>query len=92
MNTATKLFITILLSISFLPVVHAEDEFYGVVESHPDNRLGIWIVGKRSVEVTEDTEFEEENGPVIIGVCVEVEVEDGIAEEIDSEPEEKCAK
>jgi hypothetical protein len=90
MRTALIYFAAILISTGITQVAFADDEFYGILESKPDNGTGIWMVGKRSVKVTEETELEEEHGPLDIGACVEVEVENGWAEEIESEAADKC--
>jgi hypothetical protein len=71
---------------------HTDDEFYGVVESRPDGKAGTWVVGGRSVSVTDNTDFDEDNGPLNVGTCAEVELENEIVEEIESEPDRKCAK
>ena len=90
MNNILTLFACALTGLAATTVAVADDEFYGIIESYPDSKLGIWIVGKRSVEVTEDTELEEENGPLEIGACAEVKVEAGTADEIESESADKC--
>jgi hypothetical protein len=68
------------------------DDFYGFVESRPDGKLGTWIVGGRSVEVTESTDLDEDNGPLEVGTCAEVGVDEGKVEETESEPAEKSSK
>lgn len=70
----------------------ADEEFYGVIESLPENRIGIWIVGGRSFNVMESTELDEDHGPLIVGACVDVEIDDGVVEAIESEPLDKCQK
>ena len=70
----------------------ADDDFDGFVESRPATKAGTWVIGGRSVKVTERTRLEEENGPLAVGACAEVELEDGVAEEIESEPPHKCGK
>lgn len=70
----------------------ADDEFNGIIESRPDGKAGTWVVGGRSVEATERTRLDEKDGPLKVGVCAEVELEDGIVEEIDSEPLHKCGR
>lgn len=70
----------------------ADEEFYGVVESRPKTDVGQWVVGGRKLDVTKDTELEEEHGPLVVGACVEVEIEDGLVHEIESKKKEKCKK
>ena len=70
----------------------AGEEFYGVIESLPNNKAGSWVVGGRSFDVTEKTELDEDHGPFIVGACVDIEIDDGMVEEIESEPLNKCEK
>ena len=73
-------------------VAFAGDDFYGIIESRPDGKAGTWVVGGRSVNVTENTELDEDHGPLKVGACAEVEVDDGVVEEIESEPPKKCGQ
>lgn len=70
----------------------ADDNFHGIIESRPDGKVGTWVVGGRSVNVAENTDLYEEHRPLKVGTCAEVEIEDGVAEEIESEPPRKCAR
>ncbi len=71
---------------------YADEEFYGIIESRPEGKVGTWVIGGRDVEVTERTKLEEDHGPLVIGVCAEVEYEGGMVEEIESEAPAKCKK
>jgi len=73
-------------------VAVADDDFYGIVESRPDGKVGTWTVGGRSVEVTESTDLDEDNGPLKTGTCADVDIDEGKAEEIESAPAGKCSK
>lgn len=84
-------FCTFLL-LGVAPIAFADHDFYGIVEVVPSSRIGTWVVGGRSIEVTEQTEFDEDNGRLEVGVCAEVEMDDGLVEEIESEPLGKCNK
>lgn len=70
----------------------AEEEFYGVIESRSDTNIGTWVVSGRQLNVTKDTELEEKHGPLVVGACVEVEIENGLVEEIETKKKEKCAQ
>ena len=70
----------------------AEEEFYGVIESRPQTAIGTWVVSGRKLDVTKKTELEEKHGPLVVGACVEVEIEDGLVEEIETKKKEKCAE
>jgi hypothetical protein len=70
----------------------AGEEFYGILETRPEGKVGTWVIGGREVAVTEKTKLEEDEGPLAVGACVEVEYEGGLVEEIESEEMSKCRK
>ncbi len=70
----------------------ASEEFYGTVESRPTENPGIWVVSGQQVEVTDKTEIENDNGPLVVGSCVEVEHKKGVVKEIESAKPSKCGK
>ncbi len=69
---------------------YEDDSFYGIIQSRPNDKVGIWSVGGRSVKVTERTHLEEDDGPLEVGACAEVEIEGEVAQEIESKPLNKC--
>lgn len=79
-----------LLSSSIVQAEVADDEFYGIIESRPDGTVGTWNIGGRSIEATEDTDLDEDNGPLEIGACAEVDMDEGKVDEIETKPAEKC--
>lgn len=88
-------FVAVLCSLLVLSVAQvslADEDFYGVVESRPDGIMGTWVIGGKSVEATEITQLDEDYGPITVGTCVEVDIDDGKVEEIESEPPHKCNK
>jgi hypothetical protein len=66
----------------------------GLVEQMPaGGRIGDWVIGGQTVVATAQTEFDETEGAIAVGVCVKVEfVSQGsnVAREIDSEPAGDC--
>ncbi len=68
--------------------------FRGLVEAMPEGgRIGEWRIGGRTVVANAQTEFDETEGAISVGVCVKVEfVSQGstMAREIDSEPLTDC--
>lgn len=80
------------LVLSLSEAALADDDFYGVIESRPVGKVGTWVVGGRSIEVTDETDLDVDNGPLEVGACVEVEIDDGDVEEIESKRLEKCGK
>lgn len=74
-----------------LPITgHADDDFYGKIESRPDGKVGQWLIGGKAVNATAETELDEDNGVHNVGACVEVEIDDGVVEEIETENMRKC--
>jgi hypothetical protein len=87
----------ILLACAFLllgigGVAVADQDLYGIIKSRPAGKVGTWVVGGHSVEVTERTRLKEHKGPLQIGACAEVEIDEGKVKEIESEPLKKCGK
>jgi hypothetical protein len=74
------------------PSSQAGNEFHGLIESRPEGKVGTWVIGGRQVAVTESTKLEEDDGPLVVGACAEVEYEGGAVEEIESEEKAKCGK
>jgi hypothetical protein len=70
----------------------AGEEFYGILEKRPEGKVGTWMVGGREVQVTEKTKLEEDDGPLTVGACVQVEYEGRAVEEVESEEPSKCKK
>src|SRR5690606_12944776 len=72
-----KRLISILVTASAMlwisPGIQAGEEFYGILESRPEGKVGNWVIGGRQVAVTEKTKLEEDDGPLVVGACVEVE-------------------
>jgi hypothetical protein len=86
-----QLFVAMFALMFALPVVsHADEDFYGKIESRPDAGTGQWVIGGRNVDVTARTHLDDRKGPLEVGACVEVEIDDGIVEEIETERMRKC--
>lgn len=93
LSTGLKLKSAFLLAatcVSMTSPVHADDEFYGVVESRPTQNAGLWMINGRQLEVTDKTEIENDNGPLVVGSCVEVEHKNGVVKELESVNSSKC--
>ncbi|MCB5188992.1 DUF5666 domain-containing protein [Methylobacillus caricis] len=72
--------------------VLAGSEFKGRIDSRPAGNLGIWTISGQQVEVTEKTDIDPDQGPLVVGACVEVEHKKGVASEIETIKPEKCGK
>jgi hypothetical protein len=64
--------------------------FYGWVESMPEGLHGTWVIGGIRVTTNPRTEFDQEEGPLMVGGCAKVDIRDGLVHEIDSEPAGDC--
>lgn len=64
--------------------------FYGWVESIPEGLHGTWIIGGQKVATNPQTEFDQEDGPLIVGGCAKVDIRNNLVHEIDSEPPGDC--
>ena len=75
----------------FSPIVLADKDLFGTIESRPDTTVGTWTVGGKSVKATDQTKLDEKDGPLTKGACAKVEIgDDGKAKEIKSKPAKKC--
>ncbi len=70
----------------------ASEEFFGLLEGLPEGRVGTWVIGGRQVEVTDQTEIEEEFGPFAVGACIEVEYEGKVVKKVATEKKRLCRK
>ena len=80
------------LVMSFVQVAIADENIYGIIESRPDGKVGTWVIGGRSFEVTERTKLDKDDGPLKVGSCAQVEIDDGKVDEVESEPLNRCSK
>jgi len=73
-----KKFLSLLFLLGFMSSAFADEEFYGKIESMPENSFeGEWIIDGKSYQVTSETEINEEDGNAKVGACVEVEIDGG---------------
>ncbi len=70
----------------------ADEEFYGAIESRPAENPGIWVISGQQIEVTDKTKIDNDNGPLVVGSCVEVEHKKGVVKEIESAKPSNCGK
>jgi hypothetical protein len=64
--------------------------FYGWVESMPEGLHGTWIIGGQQVATNPRTQFDQVDGPLMVGGCAKVDIRGGVVHEIDSEPAVDC--
>jgi hypothetical protein len=67
----------------------------GLISELPESGgAGSWTIGGKQYTADGDTEFEAENGPLVVGACAEVTVKKAtpqIAEKIESKPQGACS-
>ncbi len=66
--------------------------FYGWVEQMPEGLHGTWIIGGRAVTTSPRTQFDQLDGPLMVGGCAKVDIRGGAVHEIDSEPPGNCSR
>jgi hypothetical protein len=93
----TMLGIAAALAILATGVVAATDDrdrdrirFYGWVQSMPEGFLGTWVIGGRQVVTSPRTQFDQTDGPLVVGGCAKVDIRGDVVHEIASEPPEDC--
>ena len=71
-----------------------EESHRGLVENRPDGLVGTWVIGGLTFEADSNTQFNEEDGPLEVGTCADVDyvVTDtaNLALEIDSKALVEC--
>lgn len=68
------------------------DDFYGVIQRRPKGKTGTWVVGDYRFRVSRDVELDAGYAPLKVGACVEVDIDNGRVEEIESKPMHKCSR
>jgi hypothetical protein len=89
----TKTLARICLAVGLVTIsasAFAFDDFSGLIESRPDDGMGVWIIGGRRIYATERTKLDDHDGPLEVGACVEVDIHNGWVTEIERDAEWKC--
>ncbi|MGE5152566.1 MAG: hypothetical protein ACM3ST_00995 [Bdellovibrio bacteriovorus] len=68
----------------------ADDDGVGILERRPDGKAGTWVIGRRSVQVTERAELDADQDPLVLGACLSVGFDGGYVAVIESELPSKC--
>ena len=92
-NMSAKLFKLILpaiLAASITACADNEVEYTGVLDHRPEGKDGMWVIDGKSFSVTDEVELDEDHGPITVGACVELEMDDGDVKEIESTEMDKC--
>lgn len=67
-----------------------ESRFHGIIQARPQSLHGEWVIGGRSYTTTSKTEFDQSDGPLLVGTCAKVRIRNWHIREIDSEPLSNC--
>lgn len=67
-----------------------ESKFHGIIQVRPRSLQGEWVIGGRSYTTTSKTEFDQSDGPLLVGTCAKVRIRNWHIREIDSEPLSNC--
>lgn len=67
-----------------------ESRFHGIIQARPQSLHGEWVIGGRSYTTTSKTEFDQSEGPLLVGTCAKVRIRNWHIREIDSEPLSNC--
>ena len=91
MNTKLIMLVVAMLGLGLaMTSASAGDDFEGVIESKAAGNIGPWVIGGRTIYVTEDTDLDLGDGPLDVGACVEVDIDDGWVTEIERERDRHC--
>lgn len=88
-KTIKPALITFLISLS-ASCSDNEVEYYGILDHRPEGKDGMWVIDSKSFSVTDEVELDEDHGPIAVGTCVELEMEEGDVKEIESAEMDKC--
>ncbi len=98
---APQLFYTLddsIITVFWQPVPNATDyilnyslsEFSDEDSFIPAGLQGTWNISGHQLTTNPQTEFDQVDGPLIIGGCAKVDLRNGLVHEIDSEPIDDC--
>jgi hypothetical protein len=85
-----KLILPGLLALLAAACADKEVEYTGILDHRPESKDGMWVIDGKSFSVTTEVELDEDHGPITVGACVELEMEEGDVKEIESAEMEKC--
>ena len=85
-----KLILPVILATLVTACADNEVEYTGVLDHRPEGKDGMWVIDGKSFSVTDEVELDEDHGPITVGTCVELEMDDGDVKEIESAEMDKC--
>ena len=69
-----------------------EDDYHGIIYNRPEEKVGAWTIGDKTFNIVESTRLDQENGPAVVGQCVEVEFDNNSLTEIETTSQDRCKK
>lgn len=66
------------------------EKIYGTIQIRPEGKAGTWMIDGRSYEVKDTTKLDEDDGPLVVGACAEIELIGNVVKEMESEKKSKC--
>ena len=67
-----------------------EDDYHGIIYQRPEEKVGAWTIGDKTFNIVESTRLDEENGPAVVGQCIEVEFDNNSLKEIETTSQDRC--
>ena len=67
-----------------------EDDYHGIISNRPEEKVGAWTIGDKTFYIVESIRLDEENGPAVVGQCVEVEFDNNSITEIETTSQDRC--
>ena len=80
----------VVLATGVLSCSDNEVAFTGILDHRPEGKDGMWVIDGKSFSVTEAVDLDEDEGPITVGTCVELEMDEGDVTEIESAKMDKC--
>ena len=88
-QSAKLILILFIMSVSYA-CSDDEVEHMGILENRPVGKVGVWVIDGQPYAVSKKAELDEENGPLGIGACVEIELDGKIVKEIETKDPDDC--
>ncbi len=92
MTTAYKTVTLTLMAMLMSLLASCSDDFErtGILESRPGGSAGTWVIDGESYHANSDVELDDDDGPLEVGACVEIEGEDEELEEVETTEMSDC--
>ena len=88
-QSAKLILILFIMSVSYA-CSDDDVEHTGILENRPVGQVGVWVIDGQPYAVSKKAELDEENGPLGIGACVEIELDGKIVKEIETKDPDDC--